>query len=285
MKLIAAVMVALLSCTPLYAHDFKMLTWNVYMLPWPIKQSRQAERTKIIAEQLKKTDYDIIVLQEAFMSSFKNRVKNSMRATHPYTYRLGKLWGITKRFDSGVFVLSKYPIRLKDKVYYTNCEGFDCYASKGAALLEVTIDGQDMQFVSTHMQSGQSEVHSRVRAKQLAQINKMLMRNSKSNIWQFLAGDLNIDALKVTEFEAALQSLGMHAPKLQGTLTSSKAPLTSCFGKANTTRQARVDHVLVKYDQKPLYPMYQKIIPIRAKVNGQMCDLSDHLPVEMEMKI
>lgn len=283
MKLIMAVLL-LAGSLSIHARELKLLTWNTFMIPKPFKNSRQSERRQAIARELQKTDYDVIVLQEAFMDSFKTTVKSALKTTHPYVYWPKKVRGIFKIFDSGVMVLSKTPLHQVDKTYYTSCTTFDCYASKGAIMLETNLAGQEIQLVVTHMQSGQNPTATRVRSKQLQQIKKMMQRNQRPGVPQLLAGDLNINAYGEGEYEYALDNLNMVAPQIAGKLWSTKAPQTGCFKKPSTEIK-RVDHVWYRDHDKVFQHTRQQVTPIRGKINGQLCDLSDHLPVSMDVQL
>lgn len=131
MKLYLALIACLLAPTFCLAQEISLLTWNVFMLPKPIKFSRQNERTRVIASQLSHSTHDVIVLQEAFFKKFEYHVEDTLRHTHPYVYKLGKGGTRWHAFDSGVMVLSKHPMRIVDELHFNRCSGFDCFAAKG----------------------------------------------------------------------------------------------------------------------------------------------------------
>lgn len=64
------------------------------MLPKPIKNSKQKQRSHAIADLLLKSDYDIIFLQEAFSPYFRRIVKNAIEVKYPYYKRLKKKFGL-----------------------------------------------------------------------------------------------------------------------------------------------------------------------------------------------
>lgn len=284
MKLLIS-MVVILHALTCAAGEARILTWNTYMIPRPFKFSRQLERQKVIAQELQKVDHDVIVLQEAFMDNFKRRVQRALKHTHPYVYWPKKVRGFLKIFDSGVMVLSKTPLMEIDKTYYTTCKSFDCFASKGAILLETQLAGQSVQLIVTHLQSGQDATGAQIRAKQVKQIQQLMERNQRSDVPQILGGDLNINAYNTSEYERAITTLEMVAPPVAGKLWSSKANLTSCFGKRPKNEIRRIDHVWLKDPEKLFKSARQQITPIRGIINGQLCDLSDHLPVSMDVQL
>lgn len=283
MKLLICV-VGLIVALGTEAREARVLTWNTYMIPQPFKHSRQAERQGVIPRKLLYTDYDVIILQEAFMDSFKRRVRSALKETHPYVYWPKKVRGLFKILDSGLMVLSKTPLLEVDRTYYTACRSFDCFASKGAILLETELAGQEVQLVVTHMQSGQNPRAAAVRQKQLAQVQRLLERNRRPDVPQLFGGDLNINAYNTTEYEGALARLGMLAPQIAGKLWSTKATQTSCFGKPAKNELKRVDHIWLRDTAKTVKHARQQVVPIRGTINGMVCDLSDHLPVALDLQ-
>ncbi len=47
-------------------HKIKILTWNIYMLPFCSEIHRNRLRSKAIAEEIPTYNYDIVVFEEAF---------------------------------------------------------------------------------------------------------------------------------------------------------------------------------------------------------------------------
>lgn len=274
-KLVAAVL--FLITFQAFAYDFKVLSWNVYMLPKPIKKSLQKIRTRVIAEQLKQTDYDLIFMQEAFTNGFRNHVKREMKATHPHTYYLKLPSFPYPIFGSGLFVLSKFPLKLIDHIYFRNCTSADCLASKGSAMMEITLPGgQKIQVANTHLQAISSA--GKIRLKQLGQIKAMTARRSRANIPQFLIGDLNID-VREPEFALGLALLGMQHATLTGPILWTSGRNNPCYKTGS--EHEWIDHMW--YDQ------YSEITSSEMRVKdfsfmheGKTCPLSDHHAVEAE---
>ena len=47
-------------------EKLKVLTWNIYMLPWMVPGNHKRERAYSIVDEIRKSDFDVIVFQEAF---------------------------------------------------------------------------------------------------------------------------------------------------------------------------------------------------------------------------
>lgn len=289
------------------ATEMRLLTWNVYMLPSPIKASKQKMRKESIVQELsvRQEQYDVMVFQEMFSGDLRKKLSQALKATHPYTYSMGKGTRILHPFGPGLFILSKYPFEIKDKVYYKKCSGADCLAAKGAFLAELTLDeGKKIQVIVTHMQAGQKPKKRKVRAHQIEQLRAFMKRNKRSQVPQILAGDFNINSLSTEEFPEVISYLSVKAPfdtKIPETemstdstllsrlleFASTRSTATECFGIEPRTAKSRLDHVWINDDEGVAEVKSLSVTPIRTITNGMACDLSDHLPltVHLELKL
>jgi endonuclease/exonuclease/phosphatase family metal-dependent hydrolase len=257
------------------ASELRLLSFNTYMLPRPIKKSLQGVRAEAIAHALKSSDYDIIVLQEAFTPWFRRTIRRELAASYPHRHYLAKR--VSRRlFGSGLYLLSKYPFKVIDYTFFNSCGGADCYADKGAVLIEAHLpSGVRFQLVNTHLQAIESLGH--VRLKQLAQIKKMLTRHAKNNVPQILVGDLNIDVTE-PEFEEGLALLGMGHAQLVGPITHTNARVGPCFpGSAKDPEW--VDHFWSN-DAGVNKTSVMRVKVIDFKHAGRECPASDHHAIE-----
>jgi len=258
-----------------HAYEFKVLSWNVFMLPKPLKDSLQKTRTKVIPEQLKNTDYDMIFMQEAFTSDFRGAVRSALKKTHPHTFYLGNPYRRFTVFGSGLYVVSKFPVKILGYSYYKNCSGADCFAAKGAALMEITLPGgQKVHVMNTHLQA--SNRHGSIRMKQLAQIHTLLVRHGQPDIPQFLVGDLNIDDDE-PEFQLGLALLGMDYARLTGPIMHTTGRANPCY-KAGASSDW-VDHMW--YDNyHGIDASTMRVKNFEFERNGKVCPSSDHHAIE-----
>ena len=257
------------------AFDMKVLSWNVYMLPKPIKKSLQKTRTRVIPEQLKDSDHDLILLQEAFPSSFRSKVRGALKESHPYTYYLKLPSFPYPVFGSGVYFLSRYPFRVLDHVYFNHCTSADCFASKGAALVALTLPGgKTVHVVSTHLQA--TDGAGKIRLGQLSQIRSMLDRHRRKDTPEFLMGDLNIDQ-NDPEFELGLAIMGMDYSRLTGPILSTSSRVNECYKTGKESKW--IDHMW--YDQYSGVDAAQMQVKVYDfERNGKICPSSDHQAVE-----
>lgn len=262
------------------ASPFKILTWNVYMLPKPVKFSNQQVRMKLIANKLLSLDHDIVVLQEAFSDDFRSTIKNRLLEKYPYQTVLGKSGYWKHVMNSGLMILSRFPITRTGYDFYHTCAKADCFSSKGVLTVNVQIEDQVIQLAATHLQSGQKYGISDIRTTQLSQIKELLNSQRTRGVPQILIGDLNINALQGREFSNALSMLDMTSTPLQGYFQSTKAQLTNCLGQREKFKAEWLDHMLVRSNNSSLISIEKRVFLLQDFVNGKWCDLSDHYPVE-----
>lgn len=306
MKLLKSLLLALVVGIVAFesqASELRILTWNVFMLPSPIKSSKQKMRTESIVQELvaRQDQYDVMVFQEVFSGRFRKQLTNALAAAHPHSYHMGKGSRILHPFGPGLLLLSKYPFEIKDKVYYKQCSGADCLAAKGAFLAEVSLPAQKhVQIIVTHLQAGQKPKKRKIRATQVEQLRAFMQENKRAHVPQILAGDLNINGLNTEEFPEVINHLAMSAPfdtvapeavaevsffERLLRFASSRATETECFGKPRRDTEARHDHIWIGDEDQQTEVKSIGVTPIRAMINGAACDLSDHLPLSLHLAL
>lgn len=266
----------------LYADSLKLLTWNVFMLPAPIKFSLQATRTKEIARQLQNSPYDVIVFQEAFLRSFRNAVKGMIGKEYPYSYYLPDQVLLPRVMGSGVFVMSKHPFKLLKHLHFKNCATADCGAAKGSFVVEVTLpQGKKVQLAGTHLQADAK--YGNIRLKQLQQIKTMLAKVEKPDVPQMLVGDFNID-VNEPEFDKGKDLLAMDHVPLDGDFDHTGWVTNSCYKTdGDGVFHSWIDHIWIKgLDARS---MSMQVRPFTFEWKGKTCFLSDHHALESEIAL
>ncbi|MBK6276088.1 MAG: hypothetical protein IPF58_15995 [Saprospirales bacterium] len=89
-----------------------------FMVPPMIFKSCQTERAYLIAEYIKVQNPDILVLEETFMKSTRNIINDRLKMIYPFQSSITKP-GFFKT-NSGVWILSKYPIERQAFITYKN---------------------------------------------------------------------------------------------------------------------------------------------------------------------
>lgn len=208
MRLIVAFVLAFLLVVPeAQSQDrrpIKVLTWNIYMLPHFISYTGQFRRAKAIGELLKTEDYDIILFQEAFGKTSRKKLRKALAGAYPYEIEPKNN---KKTVNSGLWTLSKHEIKNPEFIFFDGCLVSDCQAAKGAVLMEVEINGQRYQFLSTHTQAEDGKKFALVRADQFKMIADLLDTHQKPSVPQFVLGDLNTAFSVKQEYDTMLQIL------------------------------------------------------------------------------
>jgi endonuclease/exonuclease/phosphatase family metal-dependent hydrolase len=266
------------------AEELRVLAWNVYMLPPPIKLSKQKERTRlqIAALGAVAADNDVLVLTETFQSRYKKQILKHLSESYPHHVIQRKKRGFFKFMSSGVMILSKFPFKLLGQIYYDDCAIADCLATKGALLIEVTLpQGSRVQILGTHMQSSNSEKIFRVRKSQIEQIRVLLDEFRELGVPQIVAGDLNIDSQKEIEFGEMIEALSLNPLAASMKWVNTLAERTECFGRDYGGGKKNLDHILLRPNESGATLDSEVVYPLRGIYSSkQECDLSDHHPVQ-----
>jgi endonuclease/exonuclease/phosphatase family metal-dependent hydrolase len=261
------------------AETLKVLSWNVYMLPKPLKESLQSTRQRVIPQELKKSQHDIFFLQEAFMGSFRSEAVRVLKKTHPHQIHLNK-WRGFPFFSSGLHVISRYPIKSVDWTYFRNCADADCFSTKGVILIEVTLpSGKKLHVANTHLQSGRR--FAEVRRQQMDEVRRLLDRYEDPKIPQVLLGDLNI-ADTESEYAWSLNLLGFKPLPLVGPIRTTSSRVNPCYKTGNSPDW--VDHIWYR-NLRTNRSSNMQVRVFDFQRGGDTCPLSDHHAVEAELRI
>jgi endonuclease/exonuclease/phosphatase family metal-dependent hydrolase len=267
------------------AANLNIFSYNTFMLPWPLKSSRQAERRREHVRVLRELEnVDLLVLTEAFTPKYRQSIRKGLRERFPHQTHLGARHPF--QMTSGVQILSKHPMRVLGRAFYREARHADKYAAKGVLLVEITLpSGQVVQVAGTHMQSGGVPESRRIRATQLEQIRQLLAQHARPGVPQILTGDLNINALEGDEFQESLNTMGMESGSLTGEVTSSIAQETTCFGLPTREKPKWIDHTWINRNGSQAAITEHRIEVLRGRVNNQVCELSDHRPIFSSVRL
>lgn len=268
------------------AKNISILTWNTFLVPPPINSTRQEERAGLMAQKLLAIDHDIIFFQEAFIDTKRELIIKELAPTYPYAAIPKKGHGLLQLVGPGLFIVSKYPMKILDQVIFKDCSGTDCFAAKSAIIVEITLpNDKKIQMIDTHLQ-GWDNVD--VRKKQLLQIKEMMKANAKLGTAQVLVGDLNIDGNTKSEYANSLAMMDMTSSPLEGRLGSSNGFSTlGCFKTPGGINKGEwLDHMWLNPNGTETEIHSKKVVPIIGHLGSIECPLSDHYAIEafIEMK-
>jgi endonuclease/exonuclease/phosphatase family metal-dependent hydrolase len=259
------------------ANFLKILSWNIYMLPHLSLIHRNRKRAALIAENLKKSDYDILLFQEAFDWKARRIIRRQLESQYPFMYGPANNSILSLRTNSGVWILSKIPLRKIDEIIYTSKTGLDAYARKGAAMFEGNLNGQKFQLVGTHLQANSTDL---VRLQQCSEIyNSLLEKYYERNTPQIVCGDFNISTDDLVNYELMLKTLRVKNGLFEGGNDVSYDEIGNQLAKRKNGQKYRIDHVLVR-NSKLIRTINRKISIIRHRTEDFITELSDHYGVE-----
>jgi endonuclease/exonuclease/phosphatase family metal-dependent hydrolase len=261
--------------------ELKILSWNIYMLPRFALLTGKRKRAREIAKLLPAENYDIIVFQEAFHGDARRILKRKWKELYPV--RIGPAnrnwWWI--KVNSGVWIMSKMPLKELEEIKYKDCDGFiDCFANKGALLVEGEFEGQKFQLLGTHIQAGGPDS---IKQKQYEAIRVLTDQYKEDGVPQLLVGDFNKGKDNGHSYDKMLSTLDVkdYEPDSEMKFTA---------GSDNDFRLGGNDRLIDFIFYRPNGVEPKKMIRnVRRFRSEQPCfknisDLSDHYAMEVILK-
>jgi endonuclease/exonuclease/phosphatase family metal-dependent hydrolase len=254
----------------------KILSWNIYMLPYISLFNRNGHRAKLIGQQLKDSDYQIIVFQEAFSSKCRNILKRELSVSFPYQYGPANMPLTPLRTSSGLWVVSKLPLTLLKSIRFKHATSFDRIAHKGAALFEGEFNGNKFQLLATHLQS---ENPDRIAAGQCREISALLKEFYTPNEPQLLCGDFNTEMSDYKNYTQMLQTLDADNGKLDGKLQSTYDERNNTLIAKPQGKSEIIDYILTR-NTHLIDKINRNIVEFYHHDNAIQTHLSDHYAME-----
>ncbi len=271
-----------------FAQEIKVLTWNIFLIPPPWNTTKQKERATIMAEKLPTLGYDVLFFQEAFYNKQRKRIIKGLAQTHSYIALPKKSFKLSQFQDSGLFIASKYSMKVLDQIIFEDCAKSDCLAAKSAILVEITLaNNKKVQMINTHLQAWNEAKTLAVRKKQLLQIKEMMKTNLKPEVPQILVGDLNIDGKTGPEYSESIAMMEMTSSPLEGELTATNGFSTEgCFKNPGASKNGEwLDHFWLNANGTNTKILSKRVVPMMGQLKSGGCPLSDHFAVEAIIKL
>jgi endonuclease/exonuclease/phosphatase family metal-dependent hydrolase len=262
------------------ADELKVLTYNVYALP--MVASKISERLAELPNHL--NGYDVIMMQEAFASS-RTSMLNQLAQQYPYQTHIPVGSGYNL-FDSGLVIVSRYPIVKTAQLIYPDCTGTDCFADKGVIYAEIIKNGKAYHVTSTHTASFDTDEARALRQVQFKQIRQLI---NQQNIPSFdavlMGGDFNVNKfLWPQDYQDMLTNLNATAPISTGYTASTFDPrvnkLAGAAGSGGSTVEY-LDYVVASNTHRQPTQSRNDVRILRTTADPlyMTWDLSDHFPV------
>ena len=258
-------------------NSLKILSWNIYMLPYVSLFNRNADRAEVIADKLEYSDYQIIVFQEAFSSKCRDILAKRLRKEYPFQYGPANKTHYPFHTNSGLWVVSKIPLTQLGKIKFSISSGFDVIARKGAVLFQGNFQGAPFQLLSTHLQSDNSQ---QIREKQCAEIKEHLLNQYfNPNIPQLICGDFNIDMNDHLNYQLMLHTLGANNGEISGDVKFTYDEMNNTLARSAMGKKSVIDYILVRNEQW-IGHIERKVQTFYVKTGRRSSNLSDHYAME-----
>lgn len=204
---------------PARSVELKVLSYNIKGLPVLTDLDRLKRIGEILAERRRRGDEpDVVLLQEAFVRKSR-RVRN--RAGYPYVIEgVRDQQGIFDN-DSGLEILSDYPIVTSYGRSYRDCAFPECLVSKSILGATIQIPGvpEPLQILTTHLQAGTR--NDAVRLSQIDDIAEFFAQIGFGAAPAIFAGDFNFKPRHPSYFrflrEVPMQEAGPFCLEAPGT--------------------------------------------------------------------
>ncbi len=245
--------------------ELKILSWNIYMLPRFVLLTGKRKRSKKIPEAIGPEGYDIIVFQEAFHSRTRKILWDRLSEDYPYEYGPANNKKTPVVTNSGIWVLSKIPLLELGTIDFKKCHLDDCFARKGALLLEGQWGENSFQILGTHLEAGPNKVKST----QYPEIAQLLDRHQKEGVPQFLCGDFNTSSFDTAQYQEMLN-----------VLEAENGELLSIHQSTVRDGQDEIDYILLRNDPDSKVNMDRFIRIFHNQWKDEKYWLSDHHALE-----
>ena len=260
--------------------SLKVLSWNIYMLPLSVKSVGQAKRVQYIAEQMNEADYDVIVFQEAFERHARYRLSKLMRKDYPYQEGPANAKPSLLRMNSGVWILSKHPMKFLDELDYKRSSGVDKVARKGALLVEVNKNGKKYHVAGTHLQAGASKKKDDIRHSQFQELQQLLHQYEVAGVPQLVCGDFNTPMNDRKNYNLMLETLKVQDGPLESSLQYTYDAKENDLAAGGDYCEV-LDYIFIKDNSNKVQCSKRKVIAFTAKWHEKRKHLSDHYAVEI----
>ncbi len=261
-------------------NKLKVLSWNIYMLPYISLFNDNYNRANAIADELDNSEYHILVFQEAFSTKCRKLLARRLLKNYPYQYGPANKNITPLKTNSGLWVVSKIPLENLGEIQFTGAKGFDAIARKGAVLFQGVFQGATFQLLTTHLQAENADD---LRSSQCHEIKDQLLNPYyRQNIPQLICGDFNIEMDDKHHYDKMLLTLDAKNGELSGNVKVTYDELNNNLARLTTGRSRTIDYVLVR-NSELIHTIERKVQTFLAKVGGIETNLSDHYAMEFSV--
>lgn len=251
--------------------ELSVLSYNVHGLPEAITGDDTTARQELIAPHL--DAYDLVGVQEDWID--ENHSVLDAACTHSSRLRWNEPLDESRVYGAGLSIWVRGETAAREDVgWFDTCYGTfddasDCLASKGWAMLRVTLGASSLDFYTLHFEAGSGEGDDPARAAQVDIIVELLETTSAGRA-VLLVGDTNLaDGDPEDDVELA---------KLRG-----EAGLSDACDVVGCPEPGRIDRVLVRDGEDlALEVTGWEVAPEFVDALGE--PLSDHDPIHVSLR-
>ncbi len=248
-------------------------SYNVAQLPKAYNSlPNRAFRAKRMCEYILTTNPPAVLLfQELFSSEAQGIVAENLKLRYPYMYFDRRAGVLGVGVNSGLALLSTFPLQEVKLYEYKHKRNVDIFARKG--LFSATVLGyRSIRVYNTHLQAGgntfpfswlNSDSADHIKAQQLEEACTQIEQDSRDIPIVIFGGDFNLTAGEV------LPVLQKHFPQARETFTNINGDFT-------TRDMNRPDHFFVL--KSPDNWVFESHVKDRSDYSA-----SDHLPLQLNI--
>lgn len=281
-----------------YVDDFRLLAYNIFMLPEILGAWNHQGRAQMIAQADFMQGQDAIILQELFDNGPAATLLNGLKAEYPYqTQVLGRTksgWDATLGAysgatieDGGVAIVSRWPIEEQIQYVYKQGCGADYLSNKGFVYARINKNGENYHVIGTHAQAEDSACSNpaATRKSQFIEMQSFIAGHGiPASEVVFMGGDFNV-IKDSAEYPDMLETLKVSAPDAFAGFATSWDPESNGIAAYNypDLPSEYLDYIFVSRNHaQPTHWHNQSLDVLTnnwAQGNYRFQELSDHYPV------
>ncbi|ASQ48926.1 MAG: endonuclease [Leptotrichia sp.] len=262
----------------------KLLTINTHA--W--LEENQDEKMEILAKTIAEKQYDVIAMQEVNQLMNSPVIYDGIRNDNYGWKLLEKLEKYTDtdyyyhwsnshigfgKYDEGVAIITKHPIKDEDEFYCTFSQSVRVINARRIVSITLDYEGQKVEFYSCHMNLPNCETED------MGENIQTILKRTKNDNLKFLMGDFNTDAIHNQEAYQNIINQGLFdtyelAEKKDSGITVNK----KIDGWATSGSEKRLDYI---FSNKKVKVLESKVI-----FNGENKEVvSDHFGLEVKIEL
>jgi hypothetical protein len=258
----------------------KILTWNMWMMPWFTFQSpHNKARAAAIAAELLQQDFDILCLEKSFDGGARSVLTKALSARYPYRYGPANS-GFSLKINSGVWILSRFALSNYHEIQFRECAGIECFSRKGAIMLTGQFEGHRFHIIATHLTGESGSVwtpeRQQIRDREMLQIRDELVRRyAEPGVPIFFCGDFDTPRMDKSSppkesdgYHYMLDTFGRPRNHAESFVTLDDSRARNDLAMTNTGRTDELDYVLVRPNEATLETEWSRLILRRGGWDG-----------------